>query len=159
MTLPSPKAHIVRLVVVLGIALVAFLVIKALVVPASWNFEEWYREDALALNESYEVVYGGNDSCIACHEESNKEIAEFKHQALSCESCHGALADHVKDGAKIADAEVDDETTWQCLNCHEARVNKPVAFPQFDKKKIPEHKEMEPDMVCIACHSPHDPTP
>lgn len=159
MSQPSPKAHLVRLALVLGAALVAFLVIKALVVPSSWNYEGWYRGDALALNESYEVVYGGNDSCVACHQEINTELAEFKHQALSCESCHGALADHVKDGAKVADAHVDDESTWQCLNCHEARVNKPVNFPQFDKIKIEAHGEMDDEMVCIACHSAHDPTP
>ena len=159
MATPGPRAHLVRLAAILAVAVVAFLIIKVIATPASWDFENWYRTDALTLNASYEVVYGGNDSCVACHEESNKELAEFKHQALSCESCHGALGDHVKDGAKVADAHVDDETTWQCLNCHEARVNKPADFPQFDKIKIKEHGEMEPDMVCLACHAAHDPTP
>lgn len=156
---PGPKAHIVRLVAVLGVAFVAFLIAKALLVPDSWDYENWYRGDALALNESYEVAYGGNDSCVECHQESVDELSQFKHQALSCESCHGALSDHAKDGVKIADAHVDDESRWQCLNCHEARVNKPKNFPQFDKIKITEHKEMDDEMLCIACHSPHDPTP
>ena len=159
MTQPSPKAHLVRLAILLGCALVVFLIVKQVLTPASWNFKDWYRTDALALNESYEVAYGGNDSCNACHEEVNKEVAEFRHQQLSCESCHGALADHVKDGEKTGDAQVDDESTWQCLNCHEARVNKPANFPQFDRKKIEEHRDMENDMLCIACHAAHDPTP
>ncbi|NQU58983.1 MAG: hypothetical protein HQ513_17265 [Rhodospirillales bacterium] len=159
MSQPGPKAHLVRLVAVLVGAIFIFLVIKEVVTPASWNYEDWYRTDALALNESYEAFYGGNDSCVACHEEVNQELAEFKHQALSCESCHGALADHVKEGVKIAEAQVDDESTWQCLNCHDARVTKPVNFPQFDKKQNEDHRNIEPDMVCIACHTPHDPTP
>jgi len=159
MSLPSPKAHIVRLVAVLVCALFVFLVIKEVVTPSSWNYKDWYRGDALALNSSYEAAYGGNQSCVACHEEVNKELAEFKHQALSCESCHGALADHVKEGEKFADALVDDESTWQCLNCHEARINKPVDFPQFENKKNEDHRDIEDDMVCIACHTPHDPVP
>ena len=159
MSLPGPKAHIVRLAAVLIGAIFAFLVIKEVVTPSSWNYKDWYRSDALTLNASYEVSYGGNQSCVTCHEEVNQELAEFKHQALSCESCHGALADHVKEGEKIADAVVDDESTWQCLNCHDARVSKPENFPQFDLKKVEEHGEIEPDMVCTACHTPHDPTP
>lgn len=159
MSQPSPKAHIIRLSVVLIGAILVFLVIKDLVTPASWNYQDWYRGDALALNQSYEVVYGGNQSCVTCHEEVNTELAEFKHQTLSCESCHGALADHVKDGQKVADAQVDSESTWQCLNCHAARVNKPQDFPQFENKKNEDHRDMEPDMVCITCHTPHDPTP
>lgn len=159
MSLPGPKAHLARLAAVLGTALVAFLIFKALAVPHDWNYKDWYRTGALELNASYEVAYGGNASCVTCHEDVSQEFSQMKHQALSCESCHGALADHVKDGAKIAAAHMEDEDTWQCRNCHEARVNRPANFPQFDKIKITEHKEMDPEMLCISCHSPHDPTP
>ncbi len=159
MTQPNPKSHLIRLAAVIVGGIVIFLIIKAVVTPASWNYKDWYRSDSLALNASYETAYGGNDSCATCHQEVNEELAEFKHKSLSCESCHGALADHVKDGEKIADAKVDDQSTWQCLNCHAARVNKPVNFPQFDKKKIEEHREMEDGMICTACHTPHDPVP
>jgi len=159
MTQPSPKAHLVRLAIVIGGVLVIFLILKQVLTPSSWNYKDWYRGDSLALNESYPVIYGGNDSCIACHADINEEVAELKHRALSCESCHGALADHAKDGEKTGDAVVFDESNWQCLNCHEARVSKPEGFPQFDKSSITEHKEMEADMVCISCHSAHDPTP
>lgn len=159
MSQPSPKAHLVRLAAVLCLALVGFLFIKALLTPDSWNYEDWYRGDALTLNASYDVVYGGNASCETCHEDVNAEMAEFKHQALSCESCHGPLGDHAKDGAKFADAFVDDETTWQCLNCHEERVNKPEAFPQFRKTTNEDHRDMDAEMLCIACHTPHDPVP
>jgi hypothetical protein len=159
MSQPGPKAHLVRLAAVVLGALFVFLIVKEVVTPASWNYKDWYRGDALALNESYQVVYGGNDSCNTCHQEINQELAEFKHQALSCESCHGALADHVQEGEKIADAQVDDQSSWQCLNCHDARISKPANFPQFDNKKIDEHREIEPDMFCITCHTPHDPVP
>ena len=156
---PSPKAHFVRLAGVLGVAFVVFLTLKAILVPSSWDYDNWYRGDALELNASYELAYGGNDSCVACHQDTMDEFSQAKHQQLSCESCHGALADHVKDGVKIAEAHMDDESRWQCLNCHEARVNKPKDFPQFDKITINEHKELDDEMLCIACHSPHDPTP
>ncbi len=159
MSLPSPKAHLVRLAVLIVGFIFVFLIVKQVVTPASWNYKDWYRGDALALNESYEAFYGGNDSCVACHEEANQELAEFKHQALSCESCHGALGDHVQAGVKIADAQVDEQSTWQCLNCHDARVNKPADFPQYENIKNESHRDIEPDTLCISCHSSHDPTP
>jgi len=156
---PGPRAHLVRLAALVVGALFVFLIVKEMVTPASWNYKDWYRGDSLVLNESYEVVYGGNQSCETCHAEINQELAQFKHQALSCESCHGALADHVKEGVKIADAEVDDQSTWQCLNCHEESITKPAGFPQFDNKKIEEHRDIEPEMICINCHTSHDPVP
>ena len=159
MSQPSPKAHLVRLAAVLATALVAFLVFKAVATPSSWNYKGWYRNDALTLNASYALAYGGNASCVTCHQDVTDEAAQFKHQALSCESCHGALADHVSNDQKTGDAFVDDETTWQCLNCHEAMVNKPEGFPQFDKKKSEIHRELDDETVCIACHMPHNPTP
>jgi hypothetical protein len=160
MTQPSPKAHLVRLAIVIGGALVVFLGLKHILTPSTWDFKNWYRgEEALTLNKNFPTIYGGNDSCAACHEDVNKEVAELRHQQLSCESCHGALADHVKDGEKTGDAVVMTESNWQCLNSHEARVTKPAGFPQFDRETIAEHKEMETGMVCIACHAPHDPTP
>jgi hypothetical protein len=82
-------------------------------------------------------------------------VVAFSHKGLSCESCHGALADHVGDNKKIAKATVDTESNWQCLNCHEDQITKPQFFPTFKRTKT--HQDVDADMLCVTCHGAHDP--
>ncbi len=158
MSVPSSRTHLFRLGIVLVFALIGFVVVKTIATPASWNYEEWYREDALKEIASYPLVYGGNESCQTCHAEEHKELPAFKHRTVSCETCHGAVADHVRDGRKIAAAKVDDESNWQCLNCHQTLVTRRAGFPQFSTDRFPEHKQVAKGMLCAACHNAHDPT-
>ncbi len=159
MSSPSSRSHLYRLGAVLILGFAGFLVVKALAVPASWNYEEWYREDSLKDIASLSPVYGGNESCKTCHADEHQEVQEFQHKSLSCESCHGALADHVRGGKKIAAAVVDNESTWQCLNCHETLITRPPDFPLFSVNRVQEHKEVAGGMLCVTCHNPHDPAP
>lgn len=159
MSSPSPRSHLYRLGAVLVIGFVGFMVVKAIATPASWNYERWFREDSLKDIASYSLAYGGNESCQTCHAEEDEELLGANHKSLSCESCHGALADHVRDGKKIATAKVDDESTWQCLNCHETLVTRRPDFPQFSTDQIPEHEEVAKGALCLVCHFPHDPAP
>lgn len=157
---PSPKAHLYRLVGLLIAGLVGFVVVKAVATPASWDYEHWYRGDAVKDIAAEPLSYGGNESCVSCHREQHTELLEFNHKTLSCESCHGALADHVKDGKKIAAATVDNESNWQCLNCHEKLINRPAGFPQFaadDDNEL--HKEVANGALCVMCHNAHNPLP
>jgi hypothetical protein len=172
---PSPRTHLYRLGFVLIVAFVGFVGIVALAAPASWNYEivNWYRTDALEELKAQPMVYGGiedmstskrNEACQSCHKEATKTLRKQKHRTLSCESCHGALFDHVREGKKIADAMID-RSTWQCLNCHEGFINKPDNFRQFrlteEFKKHRDFKagEFAPGTTCLKCHDGHDPTP
>ena len=92
---PSPWSHLYRLGILLGAAFIAFLVIKALATPPSWNHEGWYRGDALIDMAAQPLAHGANESCRDCHEDAVKKVKKLKHRKLSCEGCHGALADHV----------------------------------------------------------------
>ncbi len=164
MSSPSSRSHLYRLGAVLIIGFVGFLALKALATPASWNYEDWYRNDAKKEIASGPLIYGGNESCQTCHGDEKQELAEFKHETLSCESCHGALADHVRNGKKIAAAKVDDGSNWQCLNCHEKLITRKLVsnrldFPQFRVDRVPEHEEVAKGLLCLSCHNPHDPTP
>ncbi|MDA1089211.1 MAG: cytochrome c3 family protein [Proteobacteria bacterium] len=161
---PSSTSHLYRL----GIVLVAFFVAAVLVgwwaVPSSWNFDvdHWYRKDALIDNAQKPMVYGGNESCKDCHEPAMKKLAKFKHRALSCESCHGPVADHVRGNKKFAAAKVD-KSRWQCENCHQEQINRPKDFPQFSKtgdigKFVKKHNLLEKKTLCLECHNAHDPT-
>ncbi|OHC74701.1 MAG: hypothetical protein A3G18_06955 [Rhodospirillales bacterium RIFCSPLOWO2_12_FULL_58_28] len=169
----TAKSHFYRLAAVAAIALVAFLVIKAWAVPSSWVDADgnWYRGASLDEMLEQPLIYGGNESCVECHKEQHDDVGQHAHKALSCESCHGSLADHAQEGKKIADAKVETTSSWQCLNCHDRRITKPKDFPQFDGVKIMEHtdmhnqmhnekpKENEDVMLCTTCHNAHDPKP
>lgn len=153
----TSKSHLKRLGVLLVAGLIGFLVIKSLAKPSSWNDEGWFREDVLGELERQPIVYGGNESCRTCHKDANKELRKRRHRGLSCESCHGALADHVKDNKKFADAKVD-KSRWQCENCHMWRINRPKRYPQFTLE-VEKHKWIKEGKVCLKCHGAHDPTP
>ena len=160
---PSRYAHLVRLVQVL----VAFFTVAGLAAwwaaPASWNYDidNWYRRDALIDAAAQPLAYGGNESCVECHEAADKQVRKYKHRAVSCESCHGAFVDHVRDNKRFAAAVVD-KSRWQCENCHAEQVNRPSDFPQFSKtgeigKEVKKHMRLEDEKLCLECHNAHDP--
>lgn len=172
---PAPTTHLYRLGLVLVAAFVVFLGLMALLSPASWNYDMGYWHRAAALEEmaTQPLVYGGitslspskrNAACKSCHKDATKEIRKLKHKAVSCEACHGALADHVQEGKKVAEARID-RSTGQCLSCHEDFINKPAAFAQFKTtEKFNKHRrfkagEYKPGTTCFKCHEAHDPTP
>lgn len=155
---PSAFSHLHRLGALFLVFIVAFLVIKQLATPSSWNYEVWYRGDSMTEEANRPLVHGGNDSCQTCHKDVVKEVKKLKHKTLSCEGCHGPLATHVLGEEKIADAEVSDQSTWQCLNCHEELISKPKGFPQFTRE-VEKHTTIIEGETCLKCHDAHDPTP
>ncbi|MBD3645951.1 MAG: hypothetical protein HUJ31_00555, partial [Pseudomonadales bacterium] len=166
----SPTTHVFRLFAVLGVALAVFLVWRAWAVPESWNYHVWYRAENLSEERKLPRAYGGNESCKSCHEDISltervqaaggfgdsfedefmdvpatepDEAApqEFEHKGLSCESCHGPLADHADENDKIADALVMNKSNWQCLNCHALLISRPSDVAPFTED-IEEHRDM-----------------
>lgn len=187
----SPKTHIYRLGIVLVIGLVAFMVIRSYAIPASWNYDVWYRSASLEDIAQLPLRHGGNESCKECHEDvslteavsvqssignefgdefddefgapnspggsENSDVeTEFEHKTLSCESCHGALADHADADDKIDDALVVDRANWQCMICHRELLSRPAKVAQFTED-IEDHEDMREQTLCMKCHNPHDP--
>lgn len=162
---PSPRSHLYRLAVVLAVFSAGFMLLRELARPASWNSEGWYRAAALEDARAQPLIYGGisslergerNQTCQSCHAEQNKLVGKKKHKKLSCESCHGPIADHVEGEKKIAAAEID-RSRAQCSNCHSLQINRPEDFPQFTMK-IDKHKKAEKEALpCLKCHEAHDP--
>ncbi len=155
---PSAMSHLYRLGALFIVFIVGFLVIKQIATPSSWNYEAWYRGASLTEDANKPMLHGGNDSCRTCHEEVVKETKKLKHKNLSCEGCHGPLATHVRGEEKIADAEVINQSRWQCLNCHAELISKPDDFPQFTDE-VDKHTTLIEGEVCLKCHDAHDPTP
>lgn len=157
MSNPSPRSHLYRLGAILVVFFVGAAFVRQWATPDSWNYQGWFREDAIVLALEEPLVYGGNESCIACHADVNREVLRWPHRGLSCESCHGALADHVVANAKVAAASIDG-SVGQCMNCHTPLISKPKDFPQFTEY-VYMHQGFKETTLCSECHDAHDPEP
>ena len=133
----SPKAHLVRLALLLVLCGVGFAAVQTFMVPSTWNSAEWYRAGSLEDLKEQPLMFGGNESCIACHKNdrenahirATKEIRSGMHISLSCESCHGPAGLHVRDGEKIAQARIE-YSGLLCLSCHNNLISTPASFPK-----------------------------
>lgn len=176
----TPNTHVKRLGILLLLAAVGFMVIRSFAIPASWNYEVWYRGEARDEIAALSLVHGNNDSCIPCHEDvsltgaveeakfqdeffdepevsGETEVVEtYEHQTLNCEVCHGPLSQHASADEKIGDAVVMRNSNWQCLNCHRLLISRPEGFPQFTMD-VEKHQDLGDNTRCIKCHGPHDP--
>lgn len=170
MNKPSPQIHLFRLMGILVSGFLMFVAIKSFVVPPSWNYTDWYRGQALVDLQRQSTKLEGNESCLTCHKDQYDELMAGAHQSQSCESCHGAIINHVKDNQKVAAAVINKANEY-CLNCHQWLPSRPAEFKQIDISAIktavkmnksfagPEkHKKLVDDTVqCVRCHDFHDP--
>jgi uncharacterized CHY-type Zn-finger protein len=141
--------HLVRLVVVIAIAVVAFVVLRQAVVPASFGQYGHYRGAAIAETAARPVAFAGHEACEACHSDVVDQKKQGKHVVVACEACHGALARHADDPASVTPAKLD--TAIVCARCHEANSAKPRGFPQV---VTADHSG---GLACDTCHQPHRP--
>lgn len=167
MSKPSPYTHLIRLGLLMAVGLCFALAVRALAVPSSWDHHVWYRTDALQELAQQPNLYGGNDSCTACHQALHEEMKAAKHQGLSCEACHGPLSIHIQNGRRAGKAEID-TTPAVCLNCHGLLASRPATFPQtrlvrrhdeIAQDRPMRHKKLTSDARCDRCHGFHDPEP
>ena len=141
--------HLIRLAAVMGIALVAFVVLRAAVVPSSFGQYGHYRGAAIAEAAARPVAFAGHDTCEACHTDVVDQKKQGKHVVVACEACHGAQGRHAEDPASVTPARLD--TSVVCSRCHEANSAKPKAFHQV---ATAEHSG---GLACDTCHQPHHP--
>jgi cytochrome c554/c'-like protein len=141
--------HLVRLAVVIAIALVAFVLLRAAVVPRSFGEYGHYRGAAIGEIAAGPIAHAGHEVCEGCHTDVVDQKKLGKHVVVSCEACHGPQAKHADDPASIKPQKLD--TTVICARCHEANSAKPKGFPQV---ATAEHSA---GLACDTCHQPHRP--
>jgi Cytochrome c554 and c-prime len=168
--------HVFRMGVVIGIALVVFLIARAAMIPSDFGLLGYYRAGALEDNRAHPIVYAGRAACLECHDgvydppapgdpafdlaltaaaASDDPLHGNKHAQLNCEACHGPLQKHVADEDKelpvpkvAADA--------LCLGCHLQIAGRPAFQPQVSP--IPHTTDVgETTAGCVGCHTPHWP--
>ncbi len=141
--------HLIRLAVVIAIALVAFVILRAAVVPRSFGEYGHYRGDAIGEIASRPIAFAGHDTCEGCHSDVVDQKKLGKHVVVACEACHGAQAKHADDPGSVKPAKLD--TAVVCARCHEGNAAKPKNFPQV---VTADHSG---GMACDTCHQPHHP--
>jgi len=141
--------HLVRLIAVIAIALAAFVILRAAVVPASFGQYGHYRGAALPDTAARPIAFAGHEACEACHSDVVDQKKQGRHVVVACEACHGALAKHADDPASVTPPKLD--TAIVCARCHEANSAKPKGFPQV---VTADHSG---GIACDTCHQPHRP--
>ena len=102
-----------------------------------------------------------NDACLECHPSIMKLHSVGEHRTLSCEDCHSALSDHVKDDKVIGAMQVVRGAGIQglCMTCHnresQHRTREPSRTIILDRHL--QELRVRPVNRCEDCHHVHDP--
>lgn len=140
--------HISRLLIVTSTGFVLGLAALVAARPKTFGKYGHYRAAALEENRTREPRYAGKADCVGCHSDMGDQLAQNRHQNLSCEVCHGPMAVHSGD-AKKENASVPKDDLF-CLHCHEKSAARPAFMPQI---VLADHGGEK----CRDCHAPHTP--
>jgi len=147
----SVPEQVQRLSILLILIIVAFFIVRALLVPSDFGKYGHYRASAVDEIISQELRYAGSKACNECHDDIAESKTKGYHRNISCEVCHGAGYEHTQDPSEIVLEAPRDR--GYCPLCHEYLTSRPTGFPQIVSSS---HNPMKP---CISCHEPHDPKP
>jgi hypothetical protein len=143
------KEHLVRIAALFGAGVLAFVVLKALLVPEGFGVYGHYRAGALEENRARPVSFAGRAACVECHSDVPDVARGGPHEGIHCEACHGPLAGHAGDPTEKKAVRPDSKVV--CARCHAANVARPARFPQVEPEK---HAGKE---ACTTCHKAHNP--
>ena len=156
-----PYSHIFKIVLVLVVVIAAGVVVRGMVLPKNFGQYGHYRAGAIEDEINRPIRNGTNASCLVCHPYIRQMHLNGVHHTVSCEFCHGPVADHVKDGKVIGllPKKQGKEIKRLCLRCHNQIIR---ARPRESIKmvKMPDHpkqKHVRLDHNCNQCHNVHAP--
>lgn len=140
-----------RLAVLVVFIVVAFIIIRPMLIPEGFGEYGHFRGGALDDEVSKDFKYAGKASCVECHDEMTDLLFQGYHRKLSCEVCHGPLMGHIEEPEDVQPTFPRGRSL--CPLCHEYLPARPTGFPQIVSQS---HNPMK---ACISCHEPHDPVP
>ena len=143
------SSYLLRLAALFAVGLIAFIVIRAAVIPKSFGQYGPYRGKALTEITARPLSYAGHEVCEGCHPDVYELKSKSAHAHVNCESCHGPQANHADDPGTVKPQLP--EVTKLCVRCHSENIAKPQGFPQMN---VQEHSSGQP---CNTCHKPHSP--
>ncbi len=138
------------------LGLVLFIAIRTYAVPPSFGEIGWYRADAIEEIANQSIKFSDSKICFSCHYEEYTIWELNEHRNVSCQSCHGALSEHVKNPKSKAEGDYFSLKYYGtdrdfCLSCHQKDLSKPKNFPQVS---VSEHEKVL--SRCMNCHDPHN---
>ena len=131
------------------IALVAFVFLRAAVVPKSFGQYGHYRGDAIAEVAARPVAHAGHEVCEACHTDVVDQKKLGRHAGSALRSLPRAAGQARRRPCSVKPPKLD--TAVLCARCHEANAAKPKVFPQV---ATADHSG---GLACNTCHQPHRP--
>lgn len=155
-------SHIIRFAVVLVAVIAGFFTLRSFLVPDSFGVQQdytygYHRGASDAEQAALPTLYTGSGKCSQCHAEATAAWQAGKHAAVACETCHGNWQAHNNNTKEKAGK---DSTVQACMLCHGAVEARPADFPQIaDMQKHVQDKggSYEKGMLCVGCHSSHNP--
>jgi hypothetical protein len=143
--------QISRLLIVFAVAIAALLIMRRVMIPATFGQLGHYRAASIGENAARPIKYAGRGACNECHDDIVTIHSRARHQTVSCEACHGAAQAHIASGGEIKPV-VPRERAF-CPKCHAYDAARPTGFPQIDPVTH------NPVKRCVTCHNPHEPVP
>lgn len=141
-------AHLIRVAAFFGVAIVAFLVLRGVLVSDDFGVYGHYRAGALDDNRALPLVHAGRAACVECHVGVPEEAAGGAHAGVHCEACHGPQGRHAEDPSIEPGRP---QVPALCVRCHAHNAARPSGFPQVD---VEDHAGGE---SCVTCHAAHNP--
>jgi len=155
------NSHVKRIILGIVVLAICGYGAKRVLTPATFGKYGHYRADAIEEEAGLDIRHYTNTSCFSCHAWEAQIHLEGKHKSISCEFCHGAYADHVREDKKFAALPVkrDQEIVTLCMRCHNSAI---TARPHDVIKTVvlPGHLEeqkVKPTHTCNQCHHQHAP--
>lgn len=134
---------------VVAVALVGLLV----VLPWAYGMYGFHPEESARSWAALTPQYAQSPVCQRCHAQEYEPWQAAAHEVVSCESCHGPLAEHAAtapEGATAAlPSQVEPPHADLCVLCHEQAPGRPDGFAVVD---LEAHYGGAP---CLGCHEPH----
>jgi len=143
--------QITRLGLVIAILAGATLVLRFVVIPASFFSRDLHRSSTVQREIAKPISFAGMGTCRECHEEQYEVKSKGKHKGLACETCHGPAVAHTENPEASKPFAPRDRKF--CPTCHAYDASRPTGFPQINPMS---HNPLKP---CITCHQPHEPEP
>lgn len=154
-----PK-HIVRLLLLLGVALLLALIAKTYLTDPSFYEYGHYRATAIPELAAAEPVFKGSAYCLGCHDNRKADWQTSAHAAVQCEVCHGTNREVCLNPDRVhtenEKSSVPNDTIRLCTTCHLALPARPESQPQIVLGQHPFPDEETPQ--CYTCHNPHSPS-
>jgi hypothetical protein len=148
---PRIPQQVSRLAIVFALLIAALVAARHYLIPPTFGDDGHYRAAAIKDITAHPIKYAGRDACADCHSEEVETQSHGRHQALSCETCHGPAAAHVADPG--AATPIIPRSRDFCPRCHGYDSSRPTGFPQIDPVSH------NPPTPCVECHKPHAPQP